>query len=150
MNNQEKTIAKLNELLTRNYDSEAVYKEAVDIVENNSLKTFLNHRAKNRYDFGHALKSQITAMGGEPDKGTSLRSDFNRAWMNLKDVFTTGEGAVLDECAKEEEIFIEAYQEVLEDESNLPPTLVGIIKHQRNESRKAQQEIENLRNSRES
>ena len=60
---------KLNELLEKNYDAEAGYKNAAEKVANPALKNYLLSRAQDRYDFGHELKEELRQMGQEPDKG---------------------------------------------------------------------------------
>ena len=68
----EQVSNKLNELLKKNYDAEAGYKQAAENVKNSQLKSYFENRAKDRYDFGHQLKNEIKSFGQEPDKGTSI------------------------------------------------------------------------------
>ena len=56
----EKIVNILNELLTKNYDAERGYKEAAEKVQNISLKGYFENQSKNRYDFGHEIKSLIS------------------------------------------------------------------------------------------
>jgi len=123
---------KLNELLTKNYDAEAGYKKAATIVEDPKLKRFFETEAQNRYDFGHELKSEIRNVGGNPDKGTSFTGDAHRAWMNIKDTFTsTDEEAILKEVVRGEKKAVEEYKDVIND-TTLPPTTKSIITKQVN------------------
>ena len=137
MKYSEKVSNKLNELLTKNYDAEAGYKMAVDKVENNALKEFFNLRAKERYDFGHQLKGEISSFGETPDKGTSFKADAHRGWMNLKTAFSSNnEEAILKETVRGEKAAIEEYNHILE-EPNLPPTTESMLKMQRDNIKKA-------------
>ncbi len=77
MKYSEDVAKKLNSLLEKNYDSEKGYQMAAENVKNPQLKEFFNQRAKERYDFGHELKSEIKSFGQEPDKGTSLKSRYS-------------------------------------------------------------------------
>ena len=61
MKNSEKMTYKLNELLTKNYDAEAGYKKAAEMVSQPQLKQFFETQAQHRYDFGHELKTEIAA-----------------------------------------------------------------------------------------
>lgn len=144
MNNQEKIIEHLNDLLTKNYDAEAGYKLAAENVENEELRGFLELRAKKRYDFGHALKEEIKKLGGEPDKGTSLTGDLHRVWMNLKDTFTSGDAATYAECVRGEEAFVEEYEECLKDSEHLPPSVVNLVQSQLVDGKKALAEVKAL------
>lgn len=144
MNNQEKIISQLNDLLTKNYDAEKGYILAAEKVSNTDLKGFLETRAKARYDFGHVLKDQITKLGGEPDKGPSIEGRIHRAWIGLKDTFTKGDHAIYEECVRGEETFVEEYEDFLKDREHLPETIVLILQEQLTEGRKALAEVKAL------
>ena len=137
----EKISNKLNELLTKNYDSEAGYKLASENVKNNTLKEYFNARAKERYDFGHQLKNEIKVYGETPEKGTSLAGDAHRVWMNVKSTLSNdSEEAILEETIRGEKMAIEEYNNILE-EPNLPPTTESILKVQRDHIKSALEEV---------
>lgn len=126
----EKMSNKLNELLEKNYDAEAGYKKAADLVENPQLKQFFEKQAQHRYDFGHELKTEIRNVGGTPDKGTSTTADAHRAWMSIKDTFSANdEESILEEVERGEKAAVEEYKEVMSD-TTLPPSTKGIISNQ--------------------
>lgn len=144
MNNQEKLINHLNGLLTRNYDAEAGYKQAADKVDNKNLKGYLESKAKNRYDFGHALKEEIKKLGGEPQKGTSIVADFHRVWLGLKDALTSGDKAIYEEAVRGEESFVKEYEELLKDREHLPPSVVEVVQEQHNLAKSSLNELKAL------
>ncbi|GEQ84549.1 hypothetical protein ULMS_00570 [Patiriisocius marinistellae] len=120
----------LNELLTKNYDAEAGYKKAAEIVDNPKLKRFFEAEAQKRYDFGHELKSEIKNYGENPDKGTSFTGDAHRAWMGMKSAFTSkNEGTILTEVKKGEKATISEYREIIND-TTLPPSTATLITKQ--------------------
>ncbi|MEH6406484.1 MAG: PA2169 family four-helix-bundle protein [Leeuwenhoekiella sp.] len=144
MKYSEKISNKLNELLTKNYDAEAGYKNAADNVKSTNLKQFFTLRAKERYDFGHQLKQEITSYGETPDKGTSFKGDVHRAWMDLKSaVSNNNDEAVLEEAVRGEKAAIKEYNELLA-EPNLPPTVENLIKTQRNSVETALSKVQTL------
>lgn len=123
---------KLNELLEKNYDAEKGYKFAAENVKNTRLKSFFEERAKERYDFGHELKSEISNFGEKPEKGSSVKGDIHRSWMNLKATFSSDkEEAILEEAIRGEKAAVEEYNEVLDDE-NIPPSTKNLLLKQRN------------------
>ncbi len=141
MKYSEKMSNNLNELLTKNYDAEAGYKLAADKVKNENLKKFFTRRAKERYDFGHQLKNEITSYGETPDKGTSFKGDAHRAWMNLKSaVSSDNEESILEEAIRGEKAALEEYNEIL-SEPNLPPTTESILTIQRDNVNNALEEV---------
>ncbi len=132
----DKVVSVLNDLLTKNYDAEKGYQEAAEKIEHTSLKSYFEHQAKNRYDFGHQIKALITKYGGEPDKGTSIVGDLHRTWIAIRDAFTSGDQAIYDECIRGEEAFSEEYGEVLNDEV-LPQDVKDMVKTQKSSVDKA-------------
>lgn len=146
MKYSEEVASKLNELLEKNYDAEKGYQFAAEQVKNPQLQSFFNERAKERYDFGHELKSEIRNFGEAPDKGTSLAGDAHRAWMNLKTSFTSDkEEAVLEEAIRGEKASVEEYNEVLKD-TNIPPTTETILRKQRDSITASLHKVESLEN----
>lgn len=132
MNYTKEVSKKLNDLLEKNYDAEKGYKFAAEKVKNTKLKSFFSERAQERYDFGHELKSEIRNFGEKPEKGTSLKGDIHRSWMNLKTTFSSDkEEALLEEAIRGEKSAVEEYNEVLEDE-NIPESTKDLLMKQRN------------------
>ena len=132
MNYTEEVGNKLNELLEKNYDAEAGYKTAKDQVENPQLKNFFGKQAEERYNFGHELKAELKSFGKEPDKGTSLKGDAHRAWMNIKSTFSSDkEEAILKEAIRGEKKAVEEYNEIIND-TDLPAYTKTILTNHRN------------------
>ena len=104
----------LNELLERNYDAERGYKKAAEDIDNSLLKDFFNDYSSQRYNFGHELKEEINNLGEEPQKGSSLRGDMHRAWIDVKSILTGKDTeAVVKECIRGESKAIEDYEDAL-------------------------------------
>ncbi|WP_373517269.1 PA2169 family four-helix-bundle protein [Pricia sp.] len=123
---------KLNDLLEKTYDAERGFKKAADNVEEGHLKRYFAQKAQERYDFGHALKSEIKQFGQEVEKGDSVAGKAHRSWMDIKSLFSSDdEEAMLEEAIKGEKKAIEAYDEVL-SESNLPGSTENLLQQQRN------------------
>ncbi|WP_019037828.1 ferritin-like domain-containing protein [Psychroflexus tropicus] len=122
---------RLNDLLEKNYDAEAGYKAAKNHIKNSNLKDFFNERSKDRYDFGHELKEEIRLFSETPDKGTSLKGDVHRVWMDLKSKFSeNSDEALLEEAVRGEEKALAEYNEILE-EMTLAPSTENMLKKQR-------------------
>lgn len=136
MNYTEEIGNKLNELLEKNYDAEAGYKLAQEKVESNQTKNFFDTQQKERYNFGHELKAEMKIWGQEPEKGTSLKGDAHRAWMNIKSTFSTDkEEAVLEEAIRGEKVAVQEYNEIIND-TTLPPSTKNILTNHRDRIQK--------------
>lgn len=137
----EKITNKLNNLLTKNYDAEAGFNLAAEKVNNRDLKNFFLKKAETRNEFGHQIKKEITTYGESPDKGTSLKGDAHRGWMNLKTAFSNdNEEAILEETVRGEKKAVEEYNDILKEE-NMPSTTISVLEMQRNNIQTTLQEV---------
>lgn len=138
----ERITNKVNNLLTKNYDAEAGFHLAADKVNNRELKDFFVKKAKTRNEFGHQIKKEIITYGESPDKGTSLKGDAHRGWMNLKTALSSdNEEAILEETIRGEKKAVEEYNEILKEE-NMPATTQSVLEMQRENIQKTLQEVE--------
>ena len=122
---------KLNSLLEKTYDAEKGFKKASENVENVALKNYFSQKAKERYDFGHELKTEIKSLNQKVDKGGSLTGDAHRAWMDIKALFSLDdEESMLEEAIRGEKAAIEEYDVVIKD-TNLPTSTKSVLTSQR-------------------
>ena len=122
---------KLNNLLEKTYDAEKGFKKAAENVENNSLKSYFNQKAQERYEFGHELKGEIKSFNQDVDKGGSLVGDAHRAWMDVKKIFSSdNEESMLEEAIRGEKSSVEEYNEVL-NETSLPLSTKNVLEKQK-------------------
>ncbi len=127
----EKVGKKLNGLLEKTYDAEKGFKKAAENTDHSGLRSYFENKAKQRYDFGHALKSEIKMFGQEVDKGDSLTGKAHRAWMDVKALFSSDDDeATLEEAIRGEKAALEEYEDVLK-ETSLPSSTSTILKSQR-------------------
>ena len=144
MNYTKEVGNKLNDLLEKNYDTEAGYKAAQDNVKKTWTKDFFAKQAQERYNFGHELKEELRSFGQEPDKGTSLTGDAHRTWMNIKSTFSSdNDEAILEEAVRGEKAALEEYNEVIND-STLPASTKNVLMKHRDNIHTALKSVENM------
>lgn len=115
MNNQSQ-IDVLNDLIAKNYDAEYGFKEAAEDVESPALKASFRDHARQRYQFGHELKSLVTSMGGEIERGDTVGAKLHRAWMDIKSAIASNEEKnILEEVQRGEKNALKHYEEALEN-----------------------------------
>lgn len=124
---------KLNSLLQKTYDAEQGYKKAAENIDNAVLKSFFTRKTKQRYDFGHELKNEISSFGQTIEKGGTAAGAAHRTWMDFKSFFTTNdEQSMLEEAIRGEKASIEEYKDVL-TETDLPSSTQTILLQQMNQ-----------------
>lgn len=144
MKYSEKIADKLNDLLEKNYDSEKGYQLAEEKVNDPELKKIFRSRAQNRYDFGHELKAEIKNYGESPDKGTSVKGDLHRSWMNIKSSLSSNkEEAILEEAIRGEKAAVADYDAVIA-EKEIPSSSKELLIKQRDYIKNALEQVKNL------
>jgi len=138
-------IDNLNKLIAANYDAERGYKESAEDVSDSRLKSWFKEYSQQRYDFGHELKSEISQLGGKPEKGTTLKADAHRLWIDIKSAIAgNDEEAVINEVIRGEKDFLERYTEVLND-TQLPMSTQTVVSRQKSQVQAALSKMEHLK-----
>jgi len=135
---------KLNDLLEKTYDAEKGFKKAADNIDNTALKTYFKQKAKERYDFGHELKSELKAFNQDIDKGGSITGAAHRTWMDVKALFSSeNEESMLEEAIRGEKSAIDEYSDVI-NETSLPTSTKSILESQKNKIQNGLSRIKTL------
>lgn len=133
MNNYTHNLAeKMNGLLEKNYDAEKGFKKAADNAKHSGLKSYFTNKAKERYDFGHELKSELKSFNHQTDDVGNILGAAHCSWMEVKSWFSVdGDEAMLEESIKGEKASVNEYNEVLND-AELPDTTKEMLEIQKN------------------
>ncbi|WP_026754744.1 PA2169 family four-helix-bundle protein [Sediminibacter sp. Hel_I_10] len=132
MKYSEEISNKLNTLLTKNYDAQRGYANAIDNVESDMLKMYFKRRSSEREVFADELKKEILQYGEEPKDSGSIKAAVHRNWMSLKSTFSSNnEESVLEEAIRGEEASLEDYNDLLK-ERNMPPSIDSLLLRQKN------------------
>lgn len=135
---------RLNDLLEKNYDAEKGFKKASENAKHVGLKSYFSNKAKERYNFGHELKSELKNFGQEPDKGGSVTGAAHRTWMEVKSWFSSDDDeAMLEEAIRGEKASVAEYREVL-NETTLPGSTKDLLESQRSSIEKGLANIKGL------
>lgn len=84
MKHRTKILSNLNELLLINYEAEKIYLEALNIVNNENLKSFFRERGFERNEYGRQLRLEINNLGGEPKHIEGFSEDYYNIWLNFR------------------------------------------------------------------
>lgn len=131
MKSSKKILSKLNNLLIMNYEIEKVYAEALDLVADDNLKAFFRERSFERNEFGRQLRAEIVKLGDKPKQLDVFSSDFDRIWINFRNlIISNNENDLMEEIYSLKRFNIEKYNELLR-QINLPlSTCKLLIKQQ--------------------
>lgn len=113
---QEKTLAKLRDLIRINQDSARGFEEAAKAVDNGQLQRLFNDLAAQRGRFAAELKGYVEMNGQDADDEAegSWVGQFHRWWLDLRATLTGGGAyAVLAEAERGEDQIKAMYEEVI-------------------------------------
>lgn len=133
MQNNEKLVQALNELVSINYDRVFGYEKAIEDVGSSDvdLRTLFNQYVSQSRKYVNELQQTIRGLGGEPVTDSTMRGKLFRVWMDFKaTVMGKDRKSVLDSCAYGEEAALKAYDEALQTDAHLPDNIrVMIAEH---------------------
>lgn len=113
----EKIIEVLNTLIQINNDRFEGYDTAFKETEEQDLKTLFSQFMLTSQKCKQQLVDEVNRLDGKPTESTRLTGKFFRVWMDVK-AFITGKDrkAILGSCEYGENIAVETYQNVLNDD----------------------------------
>ncbi len=137
---------KLNHILGTLRDGEKGYREAADEAESAQYKAMFNEFAQQRGRFASEITSEIRRLGGEPHDHTSAGAALHRAWLNVRDAVTgKGDEAIIAEVERGEDVAIDNYQDVMDDD--LPGNVKAMLSQQYQEVKAAHDRIRDLKHA---
>jgi uncharacterized protein (TIGR02284 family) len=151
MENTERTIEILNDLVLINNDRISGYERALKEAEKSAndadlIPLFLRFIDESRR-YKVELGTEIGVFGRDMATGNSAPGKLHRSWMVVKEAFTGHDRySILEECELGEDAIRKAYSHALSDEV-LPAYIREMLADQQGELVEAHEEIKSLRHS---
>jgi uncharacterized protein (TIGR02284 family) len=146
MKNQKEMIEELKGLVNILNDGKVGYKDAIDNVKSEQLKSHFLEFSNQRQEMALELKNMIINLGGEStnDDGGILGA-MHRVWMEVKEVFSSNDDeAILNAIETGEKTAIEKYEATIKDLEN-QFELNQVLESQLTSVRSALQSIKSLK-----
>lgn len=141
------TIENLNDLIQIHNDRIEGYERALKDLkdEDTELRNVFTNMLGESHQYKLELGTEIQALGGEIEAGTTFSGKIHRAWMNVVDAFSSDKGkSVLENCEFGEDATQKAYQSVLSDDT-LPSYVREIVSRQQSVLKGEHDKIKALR-----
>jgi len=135
-------LDRLNELIALNRGIVAVYKTAVDRLQDTTNIQLLQKYARQHQQFVQELSAQVNSLGGIPQTTAEGSSIFKQARVTLKAVFTSGDGPVLTAVAQDAANVVEAYREAMA--ADLPEVERDLVRSHLSQARLAHEKLSGL------
>jgi len=147
MENNQKLAEVLNDLIQINNDRVTGYEKALKELKSNDkdLREIFTGYIDQSHSLRNALGTEVQTLGVKMDDGTTTSGKIYRAWMEVKALFTGNDRqTILNNCEYGEDAAQKAYKEALKTDK-LPAYLFALINRQKDELKKAHDEIKSLR-----
>jgi uncharacterized protein (TIGR02284 family) len=129
-NEEQDTIAVLNDLIATCKDGVSGFKSAANAVQNLTLKALLTSRVVSIEQAASDLQEAVRALGGDPTDFGHPAESLHRSWINMKAALDgSDEHEVLEETARGEEAAVSHYREALQ-RTTLPDAIRGLVARQ--------------------
>lgn len=113
--NNKEIVNALQNLLQKNYDAEAGYKQVMVKAENEPLKKWLMEKSAQRNHFATEIDSELRRLNVQPKESGSIAGDAHRVWIDVKTALSTNKDeAILEECIRGEKASVDEYANQLE------------------------------------
>lgn len=143
------TIENLNDLIQIHNDRTVGYERALKDLkdEDTELRNVFTNMVNESHQFKMELATEVAALGGEIETGTTLSGKIHRAWMSMIDSFSSKTAkSVLENCEFGEDATLKAYEAALNDDT-LPSYVREIISRQQTVMQAAHDKIKALRDA---
>ena len=141
----EVTVKTLNTLIETLKDGQNGFKSAAADVKDMRVKSVFTELAHDRTRLAGELQSEVSRLGGDPEKSGSASAAVHRGWINLKSALGGGEKSILDEAERGEDVAVKSFETALQ--AKLPPEVAGVVRRQYDEVKKAHDKVRGLRDS---
>ena len=122
-------IDTLNDLIETCKDGEQGFITCAEDIKNVELKTMFNTMARHCSEAAGELRSQVSSLGGTPERSGSLAGSAHRRWVDIKSaIMGKDDKAVLSECERGEDVAKASYEKALK--KDLPPHIRAIVERQ--------------------
>jgi uncharacterized protein (TIGR02284 family) len=126
---KDKTESILNDLIETSKDGEKGFNKAAADAKSAQLKTVFLEAARRCREGAQELQAMVRALGGDPEKTSSVAGAIHRGWVSIREAVTSRDDeAILEECERGEDYAKAQYRKALEHE--LPSTVREVVDRQ--------------------
>ncbi|WGF89038.1 PA2169 family four-helix-bundle protein [Marinivivus vitaminiproducens] len=124
----EHDIKVLNGLIETTLDSADGYRQAAKDTKNDGFVSLFNQRADERQRVAGELQNEVRKLGGTPEDDGTVLAAAHRVFLNLKNMVTSGDQAIVDTVEDGEDHIKAKYEDALKDEDVTPATQQAITR----------------------
>src|SRR5687767_12170151 len=133
MEEREKLVGVLNDLIRINYDRTEGYQKAVEElkISDIDLKTLFTNMSTASIQFANELKTEVAKLGAEPAKDSTQSGKVYRVWKDIRATASARDRkSIIALCEFGEDAALRAYDAALKSDAEIPAEIRQIIVNQ--------------------
>jgi len=115
-------ILVLNSLITTTIDSADGFERSAEDADSGRFADQFRDFAAERRQIVSRLQQEVRSLGGTPNDDGSLKAELHRRWVDLRDAFSRGDQAIVEEVERGEDYLKSKYDAALADGGLSPAT----------------------------
>lgn len=140
----DKAISVLNNLIQTCKDGELGFKTAAEGLKRSDIKSKFVEYSRQRADMVRELQSEVRALGGDPEKSSSVSGSLHRGWIDIKSAITgKDDHGIVAEAERGEDSAKAAFEDALKEP--LPASTQTLVQRLAARVRQAHDDVRNLR-----
>lgn len=129
-------------------DGQNGFRESAEKLSDPSARSYFLEKSTERARFAAELENEVHRLGeGDTKTEGSIPGALHRGWINLKSALGGGDGAILAEAERGEDIAKEAYEKAIGND-DLPQNIRAVIERQFMSVKEAHDRVKQMRDSR--
>ena len=148
MEEREKLVGVLNDLIRINYDRTEGYQKAVEElkISDIDLKTLFTNMSTASIQFANELKTEVAKLGAEPAKDSTQSGKVYRVWKDIRATASARDRkSIIALCEFGEDAAQKAYDAALSSDAQLSADVRQLIMDQKSSLKKSHDRIKALR-----
>lgn len=145
-NLDDKTVDKLQDLLSINIDSQRGFEEAAENTNDPELKSLFRDFSQRRAHNAAELRQAISSAGKEPTNSGSVSATLHRWWIDAKQAMTGKDSqSILNEAERGEDSIKHEYESALKDLNDVNAR--GVVERQFSNVQQGHDRVKALRDA---
>jgi uncharacterized protein (TIGR02284 family) len=139
----DRSIEVLGELLEVCRDGEQGFQTAAEGVRDPQLQILFQTYSRQRQEFAVELQTEISRLGGDPERRGSVAGMLHHGWMNIRSAVAGGDNAILGEAERGEDSARSAYEKAVAE--GLPEGARLVVERQHARVKEARDRVRAVR-----
>ena len=114
--NREHDIIVINSLITTTIDSADGFERSAENAQGTDIEQLFSDFARERRQLVARLQEHVRMLGGTPEDDGSIKAGLHRRFEDLRNAFSSGDKAVIEEVERGEDYIKAKYEAALEDD----------------------------------